>query len=206
METLQRKSTTVKRSDWCKALSYYSEDSKICSGCQLSKSLLTDFVLPIEKASKKLDSVDLQLFSKSLAQVQKPSIIKKQKSKRPASYLIYLDSKASFSQLFESLALHQQEKKPAAIIISPTYFSKSKRIIETRLVREIQQYFDPTGFIKLPIEEVRELLKYAKSQSAEMMILPYSKLAEYLQLVKSTELEDVMAASFYPVISSKVSS
>lgn len=198
MDLLKSEITQKKRSDWCKALSYYSNEQKICKNCAILKNELSSFVLPIEKAEKKLQGINLNIFANSLIEVGKPLIFQDSAIKRAESYFIYTQQNASFSQIFHALALQELNNKPSATIISPDYYSKSKRGEETALVKEIQLYFDPTSFIKLPLDDMEELITYAASERCEMMLLPLNKLSEYLQLIKIHPKRKILPAAFYP--------
>ena len=160
METLFKSRKIGKRSDWCKALSYYSSEQKICNNCLVLKNSLTDFILPISKTGVKLQNVNLSLFSKRLEEVNKPVLLKNENIIPPKSFLIYLSTELLLQPVIDTLGIESKNTPPAATIISPDQLSKNRISRETRIVRDLQKYFDPTGFIKLPIEEIADIIKY----------------------------------------------
>lgn len=199
-DQLPRQETSKKkRSDWCKALSYYSNEQKICQNCFALKSQLKDFYLPLEKALTKLENVNLKAFETAMSQVGKPIIFSNNNLKVPVSFLVYYTHGIDLIELPTMLARYQTTSKPAATIVSPDYYSKSKRTNEASVVKEIQRYFNPTAFIKLPIYDMEELIGYAVSESCEMIILPISKLADYLHIVKESPDRQMIPAAFYPI-------
>ncbi|MFT6036158.1 MAG: hypothetical protein ACJAT1_001305 [Marivirga sp.] len=200
LENIQRQEKNrTNRSDWCKALSYYSNEQKICHNCFALKSQLSNFVLPLDKAFSKLKDLNIAHFATAMQAVGKPLIFSNKHLKSPSSFLVYYTHGIDFADLPSTLDIRDKVFKPAAIILSPDYYSKSKRTNEASVVKEIQQYFNPTAFIKLPIYDMEELIGYAASEKCEMTILPISKLAEYLRIVQENPDRPMIPAAFYPV-------
>ena len=198
MEIISKQRSTTKRSDWCKALSVYSHQQKICGNCLALKESLPNYILPIHKAPEKLKGVDLQLFCERLQNKNKPVILKNEHLDQPSTFLIYLSTELHLDPVVASLSLSKNGKLPAATVISPAQLPKHLRTKETSLVRELQLFFDPTSFIKLPMDDIEELISYAAAERCELILLPFGKMKEYLQLIIDHPKAEIIPALFYP--------
>lgn len=99
----------------------------------------------------------------------------------------------SFAQLFPEKA----RKAVSTALISPLVFKKYQIAAEKRFIKKATAYYGALGFIKLPLNSIRDLLQYAGRNKADLLIISRHDLKDLFKTLRS---KDALLARRYPSV------
>lgn len=94
----------------------------------------------------------------------------------------------AFPKLFPTKA--QSAEK--VTLISPVNFKKSQIPTEKQFVKNAAYYYGVLGFIKLPLNTVKDFFNYAAKSHIDLLILPKQDLTETLKIVTSKHFHSML--------------
>lgn len=85
----------------------------------------------------------------------------------------------AFPRLFPAAVEHAGR----VTLISPSTFRKSQIAIEKQFVKTATQYYKDMGFIKLPLNNVRDFFDYAEKSHIDLLVLSKQDLNETMKII-----------------------
>ena len=92
----------------------------------------------------------------------------------------------AFPQLFPTAVEHAGR----VTLISPSTFKKSQIAIEKQFVKTATQYYTDMGFIKLPLNSVRDFFEYAQKNTIDLLVLSKQDLSETMKIITTKAFND----------------
>lgn len=155
--------------------------------------------LPLNKATMNLKGLDPVQLYLQLKQSSKYVIFLKNLQLERNKLIIKFTGKEDYISLIDDLAAKVINPGSSAIIISPIQLTKNYRQKEAMLVKKASSVFKETYFIKLPLYSLNEYLEYAHNEKGSIMLLPFSDLLPYIELIKAPQASKrIESAVFLP--------
>jgi hypothetical protein len=76
-------------------------------------------------------------------------------------------------------------------------------MLEKKFVKRITSLYGEMGFIKLPLNSIKDFIEYAIKEKADLLILPQTDLSQLIKFVSSDEYQQCSnhPLSFFTAVS-----
>lgn len=106
-------------------------------------------------------------------------------------------------KLFSTIFPEKARQAQYSSLISPIAFRRHQVMLEKKFVKRITSLYGEMGFIKLPLNSIKDFIEYAIKEKADLLILPQTDLSQLIKFVSSDEYQQCSnhPLSFFTAVS-----
>lgn len=92
-------------------------------------------------------------------------------------------------KLFSIIFPEKAKQAKYSSLISPLTFRRHQVMLEKKFVKKISPLYGEMGFIKLPLNSIKDFIEYAIKEKADLLILPQTDLDHLIKFISSDQFK-----------------